>query len=228
MPNQPEVYQRRLRDIFWTEDRELAARVARLCVLFEDLRVEYHGARADGELPLDALSTMYRRFYFLRRSLVTLDEFCGALNQLNAVKPWHEHVTGPGDAQRRRMWQDAVRFFNEKRRRFATIRGDVGAHYPEGAAAWAVDDFQPDTMGTLELTFGDGTADAKLHFATELVGRVLLKTVKEKNVVTDAETDAFVHAIFDDVTEGWKHAVDAVHVIIAEFLVPRFRKAPVA
>jgi hypothetical protein len=39
-----------------------------VCVLFEDLRLEYIGSRATEDLPLDALSKQYRKFYFLRRS----------------------------------------------------------------------------------------------------------------------------------------------------------------
>jgi hypothetical protein len=45
-------------------DRELAIRVARVCVLFEDLRLEYIGSRTTEDLPLDALSKQYRKFYF--------------------------------------------------------------------------------------------------------------------------------------------------------------------
>jgi hypothetical protein len=108
--------------VFWEGDRVLAIRVARLCVLFEDLRLEYLGSRANDDLPLDALSKQYRRFCFLRRSLVTLDEFCGALNRLNEVKAWKQHVEGHDDKQRRKMWTDAVKFFNAKKKRIETIR----------------------------------------------------------------------------------------------------------
>lgn len=57
-------------------------------MLFEDLRVEYWGAHEDGRLPLDKLWIEYRRFYFLRRSLVTLDEFADAISRLNALPSW--------------------------------------------------------------------------------------------------------------------------------------------
>jgi hypothetical protein len=36
--------------------------------------------------------------------------------------------------------------------------------------------------------------------------------------------NAFIGGILDDVTDGWQHAVDAVHVVIAEYLAPRFRE----
>ena len=72
----PDVYESKRREVFWQGDRELAIRVARVCVPFEDLRLEYIGSRATESLPLDPLSKQYRKFYFLRRSLVSLDEFC--------------------------------------------------------------------------------------------------------------------------------------------------------
>jgi hypothetical protein len=62
----PDVYERKLRDVFWEGDRLLAIRMARVCVLFEDLRLEYLGSRTTSDLPLDALSKQYRKFYFLR------------------------------------------------------------------------------------------------------------------------------------------------------------------
>jgi hypothetical protein len=36
-----QTYEKPLREIFTDDDPDLAARVARVCVLFEDLRVEY-------------------------------------------------------------------------------------------------------------------------------------------------------------------------------------------
>jgi hypothetical protein len=70
-------------------DRELSIRIARLSVLFEDLRLESAGAREPKPIePLDQLGRNYRRFYFLRRTLVSLDEFAAALSQLNSCAEW--------------------------------------------------------------------------------------------------------------------------------------------
>jgi len=43
-----QTYEKPLREIFTDDDLELATRVARVCVLYEDLRIEYWGARAEG------------------------------------------------------------------------------------------------------------------------------------------------------------------------------------
>jgi hypothetical protein len=223
MKRKPDVYDCKLREVFWEGDRELAIRVARVCVLFEDLRLEYIGSRATEDLPLDALSKQHRKFYFLRRSLVSLDEFCGALNRLNEVKAWKKYVESHDDKRRRKMWADAVKFFNAKKKRIETIRGDIGGHFPESAAKWSVERLHEDTTGALQIDYGDKTADAKLPFTTELVASVILRTAREQELPDD-EMKAFISGIFDDVTDGWQHAVDAVHVVIAEYLMPRFRE----
>ena len=67
--------------------RQFDAKLARACVLFEDLRIEIRGL-AERSLPaldiLDpekdnwltpALTGQYRQFYFIRRSLATLRDF---------------------------------------------------------------------------------------------------------------------------------------------------------
>jgi probable HAF family extracellular repeat protein len=178
------------------------------CVLFEDLRREYIGSRATEDLPLDALSKQYRKFYFLRRSLVSLDEFCGALNRLTEVKAWKKYVESHDDKRRRKMWADAVKFFNAKKERIETIRGDIGGHFPESAAKWSVERLHEDTTDALQIDYGDKPADAKLPF-TELVAGSILRTAREQELPDD-EMKAFISGIFDDVTDGWQHAGQVV------------------
>jgi hypothetical protein len=182
------------------------------------------GSRVGKHLPLDELSKQYRLFYFLRRSLVSLDEFCGALNRLNQLKAWKQRVEGDDDKQRRKMWADAVKFFNTKKKRIETLRGDISGHFPESAAECSINRLHSNTTGALEIHCREKSADAKLPFVTELVASVILKTAREQELSGD-EMKAFISSIFDDVTDGWQHAVDAVQVVIAEFLAPRFREA---
>jgi hypothetical protein len=78
----------------------------------------------------------------------------------------------------------------------------------------------------MEIVYGDDTADAKLHFATELVASVVFRTAAAEGAeLTHEQTDTFTHGVIDDATDGWQHAVNAVHVVIGEFFVPRFRQA---
>jgi hypothetical protein len=70
------------------------ANLARVCVLFEDLRIEIRGITErslpaldildpEGESWLNPGSTgRYRTFYFLRRSILTLNEFADAIGRI--------------------------------------------------------------------------------------------------------------------------------------------------
>jgi hypothetical protein len=78
-------HHRHLKEVFKTDNPQMMARVICLCVLFEDLRIEYQGAISQVEIPrLDTAGKNYRQFYFIRRSLVSMIEFSGALSRLNS------------------------------------------------------------------------------------------------------------------------------------------------
>ena len=58
-------------------DSQFEKRLARLAVLYEDLRVEVSAAALDpGVLPdLEPFGANYRQFYFMRRAIATANEF---------------------------------------------------------------------------------------------------------------------------------------------------------
>ena len=219
-----QTYDKPLKEIFTDDDPDLAARVARVCVLFEDLRVEYWGARSDDLASLDQLSTQYRRFYFLRRSLVTLDEFGGAISRLNALRSWSDRIEQHESEEQRDIWNEAIQFFGAMKQRFATIRNDIGGHYQERAAKYAVESMSPGTTGRFDIVVDGEGADTKLHFATELVARLLVKGMPEDGEPSDEKLQAYVTVIFKAVTDGWTHVIRAVHVVAATYLAPRFTR----
>jgi hypothetical protein len=153
---------------------------------------------------------------------VTLDEFGGAINRLNAVKSWHARMQQHPNAEQRETWNAAIGFFEESRKRFATLRNDIGGHYQEKAASYAVDTMSPGTTGSFAIEVeGDG-ADTKLHFATELVARLLVKDMPTDGEPTDEKFQAYIAEIFKAVFDGWMHVVRAVHVVAAAYVAPRF------
>jgi len=81
-----------MRRIFPAQDAQMSARIARLCVLYEDLRIELLGVT--NEIPLlDEVGSELRMHYFLRRSIATLHEFSEALRLLDEF-PDFPRVTG--------------------------------------------------------------------------------------------------------------------------------------
>lgn len=120
--------------------------MARLCVLFEDLRIELTGldllAQDAGE---DSASNrrfgrtgdQMRRIYFLRRSIGTCWEFAEALRLLDETdgfRPILANFEGPARAR----WDGSVQYFSLHERFWKNIRNDVGGHFGESAARFAV------------------------------------------------------------------------------------------
>jgi hypothetical protein len=224
---EPEVttYERNLREVFWQDDPDFVSRAARVCVLYEDLRIEHHGARFLEPIEeLDDIGKAFRQFYFIRRSLVTLIEFSGALNRLNAIKPWREHVEKEDDEIKTR-WQAAIKYFNDNHRKWETLRGDIGGHYPERAADFSVRHLQSDSTGKLIVRkFREREeAGVLLEFATEFVAVAMRRTLAKEDPTIE-EIRSFMRGLFEVITEGWQHAVSAVNVVVAQFLLPRFAK----
>src|SRR5687767_10378108 len=67
-------------------ERAMHIQFARLCVLYEDLQLEWLGAEPERIEALDRIGRDPRRFYFVRRTLATLEEISGAVHKLNMNK----------------------------------------------------------------------------------------------------------------------------------------------
>lgn len=227
-PEKPELlkFERRLSDVFWADDQEFVARAIRLFVLYEDLRIEYLGSVIPVPIEaLDDLGKQYRQNYFIRRSLVSLIEFSGALSRLNAIPEWRQHIEQRNDDVRQR-WQAAIRYFNENHGRWERLRGDVGGHFPEATATYSLQHLSRDARGQVHLRQFHGRQQGGIlfPFANEFVAIGLRKTMPlpDGREPTEEEFRAFFRELFDAITDGWEHAVFAVNIVAREYLTPRF------
>lgn len=224
MPD-PEItpHERSLRKVFWS-GRELAVHVARLSVLFEDLRLESTAARYTEPIPqVDTTTKNYRYWYFLRRMLVTLDEFASAFHQINANEEWKRIRKGfEPDTEKR--WDAAVKYFSANRAKWNDLRDSIGGHLKEKAVAYAVDQFRPDATGTVEIVVHreEQTAGIRLLYAEEIVA-ISLHQALGPGEHTDEQVRAFVSELFKLLMTAVNEAVKAVHVISAVYIVDRFR-----
>src|SRR5689334_8358442 len=84
-------------------------RVARVIVLYEDLRLEVFGISADQEqIPrLDISGYRYRELYFIRRAMITLNEFTHAIYNLQSLKSFKQFKRAVG-RNGLEPWQQAV------------------------------------------------------------------------------------------------------------------------
>jgi hypothetical protein len=76
------------------DEKKMQVQFARICVLYDDLMLEYAGAEAEGIKMLDGSGRDARRFYFVRRQLGTLSELRGAVAVLNANKAFQRRRAG--------------------------------------------------------------------------------------------------------------------------------------
>jgi hypothetical protein len=155
----------------------LAAKIARLCILREDLFVEMQGVLADDIPQLDDHSPQFRRMYFFRKLLVTQAELSSAIQGL----------LGSGDFKTllRRQTKDVQAEFRQIAkaigRGHATlhdVRNDICAHVLESAVQRTlerIDENLPDAFGFLDLGLKANLTHYK--FAGELIAEMLLKDV---------------------------------------------------
>ncbi len=224
-----------LRKVFREDDsrRQFDAKLARICVLFEDLRIEIRGISERSLPALDVLDPeednwinpastgKYRSFYFLRRSLVTLCEFAEALRLIVAdinndakLNPNFRVLTSEGIE----AWHAAVRFFDENEAVLNRIRNDIGGHFGHRAALNAVSMLGLAAYGSIASTLGDtGVANQlKLHFALEIAGTALLQHLPNRDI---RQYEALVT---DCIGPAYDHAMRCVYILVREYLWDRF------
>jgi hypothetical protein len=114
-----------LRRVFRSDQEQLVdAYIARLCVLYEDLRVELRAVSAPSIPLLDILDPAdahteaqnvgaYRRHYFLRRSISTLYEFAEGLRLLGDC-PEFATILATADQQTAALWDKGIAFFHSQ------------------------------------------------------------------------------------------------------------------
>ena len=203
----------------WSSENELEMHVqlSRLCVLYEDLKIEFAGAEAETLGSLDRTDATTRRFYFVRRILATLTEIEQAIAKLNGNKDFQTAKNG-FKPENLKSWDDAVGFFAKEHAFLKNWRNDLGGHFHDSAAKYAIENIHPDTLGVIEIYRRGNDVDAKLKFAYELVAVAMTKNKQ----ATQPEKE-FLEQTFTFLKEAATHALNAGQVVIAEYIVPRFR-----
>jgi hypothetical protein len=206
------------------ENRQLNAELARLCVLYEDLRVELFGIVEPRIAALDILDLeqenrfaperigRYRRYYFVRRSIGTIREFAEALRLINGDPDLQlndlRFVEGA-----KATWDSGIAFFEENEAFLRAIRNDIGGHFGHVAALNALDKLRPDAFSTIELLDGK---ELRLHFAGEIAASALLPHLQNEDIT---EYQALLR---ECIIPAYKHATQCVQILVLEYLWPNF------
>jgi hypothetical protein len=219
-----------LRRIFRSDQKQLIdAFIARLCVLYEDLRIELFAISADGIPLLDILDPAeensepqnrgkYRRYYFLRRSIGTLYEFAEGLRLLGN-RPELAQVLATSDADITALWNEAINFFRSKERIIEQVRNDIGGHFGSKAAIYAVAKLTPEAVGKVELRYDRQRLRVgfRLNFAGDIAATAFVRHLPGATVQEKVEN--FMQGVL---AEGYSHATNSADVLAALHLWPRF------
>ena len=205
------------------------AHIARLCVLYEDLRLELLAIAADSIPPLDILDPLdeaginpyvgkSRRNYFLRRSIGTLHEFAEGVRLVDTCAAFSE-IKAAFDGPTAQMWDSAATFFRTKEAEIKQLRNDVGGHFGSKATIYAVLRLSPDAVGFIEIVahVKSEPGDFRLRFVGEIAATAFMRHL------LGSTSDKKVGAFFTgSLMPGFRHATECVQVIAANYLWHRF------
>ena len=232
MPKQLRSISRRgsLRRVFRSdEERLIDAYIARLCVLYEDLKIEILAISADSIPNLDVLDPVaeytaprnvgkYRRNYFLRRAIATLYEFAEGLRLLSEC-PDFAPVEPDFDSDAKKEWRTATDFFNQNKGLIKNVRNDIGGHFGSQAAIYAVPNLSLDAAGKIEIERDapNGRIWAKMHFAGDIAAAALMRHLQ--GGTPEEQVGGFMDNLL---VPGLRYATGCVHILAMHYLWPRF------
>jgi hypothetical protein len=199
------------------DEKKMRVQVARISVLYDDLMLEYTAAREEAMPLLDGSGLNARRFYFVRRNIGTMMELRGAFAVLNKNDTFNNSKQWWPDADVR-MWDDAIAFYDANHKFLRDWRNDVGGHFLDSAAEFAIDSLEPDVVGAIEIYRRGAGADIRMKFAYSLVAGALIKNRNSQVPEEQFFNEAFTF-LFDAIT----HAIKAVSVIAVHELIPKFK-----
>jgi hypothetical protein len=197
---------------------ELNVRIARLAVLYEDLRIELYAA-AEQDIPLlDSIGDGYRRLYFVRRAISTILEVASAIRRIDQYPEFREKIKSRFSKPELADWEAGVTFFTNHDAELRGIRDDVGGHFLERAADYALDHMGAATAGILTIQEGSkhNTASSMLKFVGEIVTVAIMRNRGGK------EARQFYEETLQLLMEGLRHVTRMVHYLSYHYLWPRF------
>lgn len=208
---------KQLRRVFGSDAAStLHARIARLFVLYEDLRIEILGIVEKDIGRLDANDDRYRINYFLRRSISTWWEYAEAIRLLDQ-DPEFPAIKQRFSTGEQKKWDRAARFFRKHEYFMKNIRNDIGGHFGSQAAEYAVSNFEADAIGKFELVrLNSSHSEMRPLFAGEIAATALHRSLSQANA-----RDRYKR-MFRLIKAGWKHGAYSTQQIAVFYLWDRF------
>lgn len=234
LKNTPQSQCRSVKKLFSSESG-FDEKIARLVVLYEDLRLETYGLTVETiptlELIEGSTPGSSRILYFLRRATVTLTEFCSALNALDGDPDFDSIKTRSTsrDSADWNSWDDALKGLSKlvnkgsdgAKTELTKARNRMGGHVKETAVKEAISTLAseyPDLDYTIEYTVypTPGRMHCKFHFAVHVAAAATVGELK------GAEANDKVEELVQTIVKGQGYACKAMDQLAAHCLWDRF------
>jgi hypothetical protein len=168
----------------------LAAKIARLCILREDLLIEMQGVLLEDIKAFDESSPQSRRMYFLRNLIRTQMELSGAIRTLLGSREF-KNLLRKAPRQIKKAFGEATSAITKAHTVAKEVRNDICGHVLERAVQAALERIAPDSWGFVD--FGPIANLTRYKFADELTAEILLKDVtKEERATTSSSKFATI------------------------------------
>ena len=205
--------------VFKDGDSELLNGIARLSVLYEDLRLEIeelrvsHGKGDENRDPGDE----YRVIYFLRRALVTLTEFRSGLTTIRMTREF-KLAQGHLQADDSRYIAQADKYLQQHGPKIKELRDALGGHVLLPGIEFATRHFS-DVIG--RVTWNRAPDGWAMGLECDFAGQVVAGAISSKlQADTDVRTELTI--ALGIISEGFIHAQAAMLALVHAFLWDRF------
>lgn len=208
-----------LRMVFKGGRSELLNGIARLAILYEDLRLEmkeFQGLHRK-VIQLGEPDTDNRVTYFLRRGLETLVEFGSGLSVIRKADEFKKAASGLM-ALDARCIADADKFIQQNWTRIKELRNEFAGHIKASAVTFAVEHLT-DEVG--RVTWNPASDAWSVGIECDFAG-VLLAGVISSKLQPGGDVLTELRKAFEILSQGFNHAQGAMVALVHAFLWDRF------
>ena len=175
-----------LSDLFPPGDR-IAALVAHLCILKEDFHLEYRGLVQEKTISeLDQNTSMWRRTYFFRTFLRTLNEILNITGIIEGDEEVRKLLKQTPQNLRSEL-NGLVALVKGERDLISRLRNSIGGHLDHRAVQRAIKKMAPERQGTIQL--GPTLGKTRYYFTTELIESILMAVTQGQDPLKQLEEE---------------------------------------
>ena len=209
-----------LHKVFRNGDSELLNQIGALCILFEDFRHEvasFHQFLPEVTDSTPDVQILHQMLYYLRRSLVTLDE---ARERLQAICTNEQFRSARHHMKQANFLAlvEARRYLN-RNGILKSLRNSLGAHIdPEKVVRASIQYYGPNAISSIHWSDTQTDFALQLDFATHILEGAIASHLPGGAERLEQEMSRF----FGVMTEAYKHLQNATFILIHAFLWDRF------